>query len=111
MSFFVRAHFTATTDEFETLARELAARAAGEPGTLTYRWFRAADEYVVLEEYADEAAAAAHNEGAADLLARVPSCATMVRAEVHGDIGPTVRSWVENNPRVTHFPDMPAVGR
>jgi hypothetical protein len=62
----------------------------------------------VLEEYADDAAAIAHNERSAELLARVGQCAEMVYAEIYGEIGPTLREWVGSRPQVTTFADFPA---
>lgn len=107
MSFFVRGRFDALPgkrDEFEQIALTLAARAADEPGTLTYRWFSSGEgAYVVLEEYVDEAAAMAHNEGVADLLTRVPECASLISVEVYGV---SSLAWAEGNPRVTCHPDF-----
>jgi quinol monooxygenase YgiN len=107
MSFFVCGRFDALPGkqaEFEQIALALAARAVDEPGTLTYRWFTAGEgAYVVLEEYVDEAAAMTHNEGVADLLARVPGCASVSSVEVYG-VGSL--AWAEGNPRVTLHPDL-----
>jgi quinol monooxygenase YgiN len=107
MSIFVRGRFDARDGrrtEFEQIALTLAARAVDELGTLTYRWFSAGEGfYLVLEEYVDEAAAMAHNEAVADLLARVPDCAELVFAEVYG---PSTLAWAEGNPKVTLHPDF-----
>jgi quinol monooxygenase YgiN len=107
MSIFVRGRFDVRDGrrtEFEQIALTLAARAVDEPGTLTYRWFSAGEgSYLVLEEYVDEAAAMAHNEAVADLLARVPDCAELVFAEVYG---PSTLAWAEGNPKVTLHPDF-----
>jgi quinol monooxygenase YgiN len=107
MSFFVRGRFDALPgkrDEFEQIALALAAHAADEPGTLTYRWFSAGEgSYIVIEEYVDEAAAMAHNEARADLIGRVPECADLVSVEVYG---PRTLAWAEGNPRVTLHPDF-----
>lgn len=55
---------------FHEVAKRLAAAAAAEPGTVQFRWFSTEDplRFVVIEEYSDEAAAFAHNEGCANLL-------------------------------------------
>ncbi len=107
MSMFVRGRFDVLAGkraEFEEIALTLAELAEDEPGTLTYRWFTAGDgSYIVIEEYVDEAAALAHNEARADLIARVPECAELVYAEVHG---PRTLSWAEGNPKVTVHPDL-----
>lgn len=107
MSFFVRGRFDVLPGrrgEFEEIALTLAARAVDEPGTLTYRWFSAGEgAYLVIEEYVDEAAAIAHNEASADLLARVPDCAELVFAEVYG---PRTLAWADGNPKVTVHPDF-----
>lgn len=107
MSIFVRGRFDVRDGkraDFEEIALTLAKRAADEPGTRTYRWFSAGEgSYVVLEEYVDEAAAMAHNEASADLIARVPECAELVFAEVYG---PRTLAWAEGNPRVTVHPDF-----
>ena len=113
-SIFVRARLAVRDGrraEFEEIARALTARAAREPGTLTYRWFGPdGDGYLVIEEYADTAAALTHNERAADLLGRVPECAELVSAEVYGTLGPELVEWVAAHPQVTAHPDFPAAG-
>lgn len=113
-SIFVRARFAVHDGrraEFEQIVRELTARAAREAGTLTYRWFGAdGDGYLVIEEYADTAAALAHNEASADLLGRVPECAELVSAEVYGTLGPELAGWVAAHPQVTAYPDLVVTG-
>ncbi|WP_314175394.1 putative quinol monooxygenase [Streptomyces winkii] len=113
MSIFVRAQFDVLDQrraEFEQLALALLEQADDEPGTLTYRFFSAAGGYLVLEEYADDAAALAHNERAAPLLERVGECAELVRAELYGPIGPELREWVRSRPQVTSYADFPGDG-
>jgi quinol monooxygenase YgiN len=58
--------------------REIAA-AAAEAGTVQYRWFTSEDSsmFVVIEEYADEDAAFAHNRNCAALLERCAAIATV----------------------------------
>lgn len=111
MSIFVRARFDVRDQrqaDFEQIALSLCEQAREEPGTLTFRWFSSgAGSYLVLEEYADSAAALAHNERAAALLERVQECAQMVDAEVYGAIGPEIGEWVRANPQVTTFADFP----
>ncbi|XVV08899.1 putative quinol monooxygenase [Actinoplanes sp. CA-131856] len=111
MSIFVRARFTARAGrqaEFEDVTTALTARAAQEPGTLTYRWFGPVDgEYLVIEQYADTPAAITHNERSADLLARAADTAEMVSAELYGTLGPELQAWVDANPQVTVYPDFP----
>jgi quinol monooxygenase YgiN len=111
MSIFVRAQFDVRDEpqeDFEHLALALRAQAEEEPGTLTYRWFLAGPgSYLVLEEYADSAAAQAHNARAAALLERVGQCAEMVSAELYGPIGPELSEWVRSRPQVTAFADFP----
>jgi quinol monooxygenase YgiN len=110
MSIFVRARFDVLDGrqaDFEELALALRAQAAEEPGTHTYRWFSAGSgSYLVLEEYADAAAALAHNERAAPLLARVAECAEMTSAELYGPIGPELTEWAASRPQVTAYPEF-----
>jgi quinol monooxygenase YgiN len=112
MSIFVRARFDVRDGrqaEFEEMALALAARAAEEAGTLTYRWFGPDHgSYVVVEQYADTAAALAHNERSADLLARVAETAELISAELYGTLGPELQSWVASRPQVTAFSDFPS---
>lgn len=106
MSIFVRARFDVHEGrraEFEEVAGALRARAANEPGTLTYRFFAASEGYLVLEEYADSSAAATHNENAADLLPRVFECADLAFIELYGPVGPVLRAAA---PRATVYPDL-----
>lgn len=111
MSVFVRARFQARAGRevlFEEAARELRKRAEEEPGTVTFRLFAAGDGgYVALEEYADAAAALAHQERSAALLERVAECAEMVSVELYGPIGPRLRAWADSQPQVTVFGDLP----
>ena len=111
MSIFVRARFDARDGrqaDFEQIALALRDQARDEPGTHTYRWFSAgAGSYLVLEEYADQAAVLAHQERAAELLERVGQCAEMVYAELYGPIGPELREWVRTHPQATAFEDFP----
>ena len=110
MSIFVRAQFDIRDGpqaDFEQLALALRDQAEEAPGTLTYRWFSAGPgSYIVLEEYADSAAAQAHNARAATLLERVGQCAEMVSAELYGPIGPELCEWVRSRPQVTAFADV-----
>jgi quinol monooxygenase YgiN len=112
VSIFVRARFDARDGrhaEFEEIALALAARAAQEPGTLTYRWFGPDHgSYLVIEQYADTAAALAHNERSADLLARVAEVAELISAELYGPLGPELLTWVSAQPQVTAFADFSA---
>jgi quinol monooxygenase YgiN len=111
MSIFIRARFDVRDqrhEDFEQIALALRDQARDEPGTLTYRWFSSGiDSYLVLEEYADSAAAMAHNERAAGFLERVAQCAEMVHAEVYGTIGPEIAEWARAQPQVTTFADFP----
>ena len=111
MSIFVRARFDVRDGrqtEFEEIALALAARAAEEAGTLTFRWFGPnRGSYLVIEQYADTTAALAHNERSADLLARVAEAAELISAELYGTLGPELLSWVSARPHVTAFPDFP----
>lgn len=111
MSVFVRARFEAREGrgaDFERAALTLRERSSEEPGTLTFRLFSAGEGgYVALEEYADTAAALAHQERSAELLARVAECAVMVSAELYGPIGPELRAWADSQPQVTVFGDLP----
>ena len=87
-------------EEFLALARELAAAAADESGTLRYDWFTSTDPavFVVVEEYTGPAAAAAHNEHCAAYLSRVAELADMTSVHVHGALGPELEAWVAANP-------------
>lgn len=110
MSIFVRARFDVRAQrqtDFEEIALALREQAKEEPGTRTYRWFSSGDgSYLVIEEYTDAKAALAHNERAAELLARVGQCAEMVYAELYGPIGPELGDWVRSHPGVTTFADF-----
>lgn len=110
MSIFVRARFEVRDGrqaEFEKFARALRERADEEPGTLTYRFFSTGDGgYLVLEEYADTAAALAHNEHTAGLVAQVRDFSKLVSLEFYGPVGQELR---ELAPNATVFPDVTAV--
>jgi quinol monooxygenase YgiN len=87
-------------EDFLAVVRELAAAAADESGTLRYDWFTSAEPavFVVIEEYSDPAAAAAHNEHCAAHLRQVPELADMISVHVHGSLGPELEAWVAANP-------------
>ncbi|GAB3415384.1 putative quinol monooxygenase [Flindersiella endophytica] len=114
MTIFVRACFTAHDGGragFERIAFALQEQAKAEPGTRTFRWFPAGEgRYIVLEEYADTAAALAHNERAEPLLAEVPQHAELVSAELYGPIGPELHAWARSTPGVTTYPDLQPAG-
>ncbi|WP_199931349.1 antibiotic biosynthesis monooxygenase [Streptomyces sp. CB02923] len=93
MSIFVRARFDVRDrrqDGAERSATALHEAAGPEPGCPTYRWFTlpAPGAYLVLEEYADPAAAAAPQENAAGLQTSLGRCADMAFAEMYGPLGP-----------------------
>jgi hypothetical protein len=93
----------------QEIALALTARAAQEPGTLTYRWFGPdRGSYLVIEQYTDTSAALAHNERSADLLARVEGCAELACAELYGALGPELLAWASSRPQVTAYPDLTA---
>jgi quinol monooxygenase YgiN len=110
MSIFVRARFAVPDKhlaKFKEIAAALSQRAAEESGTLTYRWFGAGGgSYLVIEQYTDTAAAVAHNERSAQLLAHVGDYADMVSAELYGSLGPELLAWVDAHPQVTAYPDV-----
>ncbi|WP_327729097.1 antibiotic biosynthesis monooxygenase [Streptomyces sp. NBC_00487] len=110
-SIFVRVRFDVREErheEFEKLVVALRQQADDEPGTRSYRWFSAEDgSYLVIEEYADSAAAMAHMERAAALLERLTECAAVGAVELHGPIGSELREWVGSNPQPTTFTDFP----
>jgi quinol monooxygenase YgiN len=87
-------------EEFRAVARALAAAAADEPGTLRYCWYTSADPavFVVIEEYADPAAAVAHNEHCAAHLLQVSELADMTSVHLHGELDPALEGWVDANP-------------
>ncbi|WP_405988425.1 putative quinol monooxygenase [Streptomyces sp. NBC_00986] len=109
-SIFVRVRFDVRDqrqEEFEKLVFALRQQANDEPGTRSYRWFSATDgSYLVIEEYADSAAAMAHMERAGDLLGRLTECAMAGAVELHGPIGPELREWVGSNPPPAMFTDF-----
>ena len=95
-------------EEFEKLVVALRRQADDEAGTKSYRWFSAEDgSYLVIEEYADSAAAMAHMERAAALLERLTEFTAIGSVELHGPIGPELREWVGSNPPPTTFTDFP----
>jgi quinol monooxygenase YgiN len=98
------------TDEFRSLARALAAAAADEAGTLRYSWYTSADPdvFVVIEEYADPAAAVAHNEHCAAHLRQVAELADMTSVHPHGELGPDLEAWVGANPVAHAHPPLGA---
>ncbi|MCE0767953.1 antibiotic biosynthesis monooxygenase [Pseudonocardia kujensis] len=95
-------------EEFIEVARALEDAAADEPATLRYAWFTGADphEFVVLEEYADQRAAFAHNQHCAELLRRVPTLAEMVSVHVHGALGPQLQEWIAGEPVAHGHPPL-----
>ncbi|OLT05751.1 hypothetical protein BJF90_01910 [Pseudonocardia sp. CNS-004] len=95
-------------EEFLVVARALATASAGEPGTLRYEWFTSADPavFVVIEEYADPAAAAAHNEHCAPYLQQVSELADMTSVHVHGTPGPELDAWIAANPVAHAHPPL-----
>jgi quinol monooxygenase YgiN len=114
-SIFVRVRFDVReqrADEFEKLVVALRRQADDETGTKSYRWFSAEDgSYLVIEEYADSAAAMAHMERAAVLLERLMECAVIGSVELHGPVGPELREWVGSNPPPKTFTDFPGAER
>lgn len=110
MSIFVRVRFSVREEqraEFEQLALALREHADGDPGILTYRFFTSeAGDYTLLEEYADPAAALAHNEEAADLLERVRRCAELAAVELYGPIGPELHEWVRARPQASAHAEL-----
>jgi quinol monooxygenase YgiN len=111
MSIFVRARFDVRDgrgEEFAEAVGGLREQARDEPGTLTFRFFAVGrGSCLVLEEYADAAAALAHNRRGGKLLERVNDCAEMAFIELYGDIGPELAEMARTQPRVTAFPDLP----
>jgi len=106
----VHAGFKVETSEieaFEQLVAELTARAAGEPGTLTFRFFRGEPgAYAAVEEYADPDFMRAHQEANRDLLMRIDECVADVRLELHGSVGPSMREWAQRVSRVVLYEDQ-----
>jgi quinol monooxygenase YgiN len=95
---------------FVEVATALAAAAADEAGTLRYTWYGSADPdvVVVLEEYADPAAALAHNQHCAPLLARAAELAEITSAHLHGRLGPELEAWVAGQPFAHAHPPLAA---
>lgn len=115
MSIFVRARFDVRPGhqaDFERAVLELRERAAAEPGTVTYRWFSLPEPggYLVIEEYADPAAAKEHNKRQAELIERVFACADLAFAEMYGTLDAGLRAWAEDHPQVSVFEEFPAAG-
>jgi hypothetical protein len=112
MSIYVRARFDVHDGreaEFEEIALALRERVQTEPGTLTYQFYSAGKgAYLVLEEYADPAAAIFHNERSAELLGRIGECADMTSVELYGSIGPELEKWVASVPRASAYPEFPS---
>ena len=111
MTIFVRAELTTlpgARDGFVTLAKVLAAATDDEPGTLRYDWYVEADpvRFVVIEEYADSAAAFAHNAHCEELLSRVGEFAKMTLLQVHGQLSPELESWLATVPIARTFPPL-----
>ncbi|MDN3351291.1 antibiotic biosynthesis monooxygenase [Actinomadura sp. DC4] len=109
MTILVRARFDVRDPAaFEQVVHALREQVKDEPGTLAYRWFAAdAGSCLVLEEYADAAAALAHNERGAELLERASRHAEMIYVELYGPIGPELDAWVRSNPRATAYAEIP----
>jgi quinol monooxygenase YgiN len=113
VSVYIRARFEVrpgAEKEFEKAALALAAAAAAEPGTVSYRWFSlpgSATRFSV-EEYVDSAAVMTHMDAVADLLATADESAEMVLVELYGPIRPDLRAVMDSNPRATILPDYPA---
>lgn len=108
MTIIVRAevHVAASLlDEFRQVARQLAAAAGAEAGTIQYRWFSSEDPstYVVIEEYADEDAAFAHNRRCAALLERVAEVAELTSVQLHGPLGSDLSKWIAERPQAHAF--------
>lgn len=111
MSIIVRAEVQVVPehlDAFRDVAKQLAAASEDEPGTVQYRWFTTADPaaMVVIEEYVDEAAAFEHNQHCADLLQSVGRISTLTCIQVHGDLGPDLVGWIDQQPHAQGFPPM-----
>lgn len=101
MSLFVQLEFRVKQPNAEAelvrLARELAAAAADEPGTLRYQWFVAQrpGHYAILEEYVDADAAELHNANVAPLLAAFFAVAELVSVSLYGELNAYLRAWIE----------------
>ena len=95
-------------EEFVEVATALADAGADEPGTLRYDWYTSADPavVVVIEEYADPAAALAHNQHCEAHLRRIPELAEMTTVHLHGDLGPDLEAWVAGNPIAHAHPPL-----
>jgi quinol monooxygenase YgiN len=93
-------------EAFERIAATFIARAAEEPGTLSFRVFRGEPgEYSMVEEYADADAARIHQQANQDLLAQVQECTEHEWLELHGPVGPSLRDWARRVSGVTLYED------
>ena len=114
MSIFVRVRFDVGDEqraEFERLALTLCEQAEGVPGILTYRFFSSGSgRYGLLEEYADTAAAMAHNDSATELLDRVRECTESINVELYGPLGPELQEWVRERPHATSYGELTKAG-
>ncbi|WP_328609509.1 antibiotic biosynthesis monooxygenase [Amycolatopsis sp. NBC_00345] len=110
MTIFLRARGKVQVEnelEFRALAFALQALAAGESGTRTYRWFsEGSGTYAVLEEYADAAAALAHNQRAAGLLARLSDTVDITEIELYGEIGPDLEAYAAGLPQASVYREL-----
>jgi quinol monooxygenase YgiN len=95
-------------DAFRDVAKQLAAASQDEPGTIQYRWFATGDPttFVVIEEYVDEGAAFEHNQRCAELLDEAGRFSTLTRIQIHGDLGPDLAQWIDQNPQAHGFPTL-----
>ncbi|QPP08739.1 hypothetical protein G4Z16_22645 [Streptomyces bathyalis] len=114
MSIFVRVRFDVGDEqraEFERLALDLCEQAEGVPGILTYRFFSSGSgRYALLEEYADTAAALAHNDSATELLDRLRHCTESIGVELYGPLGPELHEWVRERHHATSYAEFPETG-
>jgi quinol monooxygenase YgiN len=95
-------------DAFRDVATQLAAASQDEPGTIQYRWFATGDPtaFVVIEEYIDEGTAFEHNQRCAQLLDEAGRVSTLTRIQIHGDLGPDLARWIDQNPQAYGFPTL-----
>lgn len=95
-------------DAFRDVATQLAAASQDEPGTIQYRWFATGDPtaFVVIEEYVDEGTAFEHNQRCAELLDEAGRVSTLTRVQIHGDLGPDLARWIDQNPQAYGFPTL-----
>jgi quinol monooxygenase YgiN len=99
-------------DDFLAAARALETAAADEPGTLRYEWYASDDPdlVVALEDYVDGAAALAHNDHCAALLAQAFDASDLVAIQLHGDLGAELTTWAAGQPTVHVHPPLFAGG-